>query len=180
MVKGIADAALVTVAITGTNFNGQVEANVDPDYQKPLAKRGILESELDSLKNTRCLGCATVCETCCEVCPNRANVAVEVPGMRQRQVIHVDGMCNECGNCAVFCPYTEGRPYKDKLTVFWSQEDFDNSTNAGFLPVEGGMLVRLGETSKVYDVDDAACGLPEDVRKTIVAVRDNYSYLLKK
>ena len=25
--------------------------------------------------------------------------------MRMRQIIHVDGMCNECGNCATFCPY---------------------------------------------------------------------------
>ena len=82
-----------------------------------------------------------MCETCCEVCPNRANVAIRVPGMRERQIVHVDGMCNECGNCAVFCPYSEGRPYRDKLTLFWSKEDFDDSQNEGFLPVEGGMLV---------------------------------------
>ena len=53
-------------------------------------------------------------------------------------------MCNECGNCAVFCPWS-GRPYKDKLTLFWSAEDMDASENRGFLPVEG-----------VFDVDDAA------------------------
>ena len=118
-----------------------------------------------------------MCETCVEVCPNRANVAVRVPGMRQSQIVHVDGMCNECGNCAVFCPYSQGRPYKDKLTLFWSREDFDDSTNEGWLPTKDGALVRLGGTVATYDVEDAACGLPEDVRKIIVTVRDKYAYL---
>ena len=68
----------------------------------------------------------------------------------------------------MFCPWS-GRPYKDKLTLFWSAEDMDASENRGFLPVEG-----------VFDVDDAACGLPEDVRLTIRAVRDDYGYLLAK
>ena len=98
--------------------------------------------------------------------------------MRERQIVHVDVMCNECGNCAVFCPYSEGRPYRDKLTVFWTQADLDASTNDGFLATEDGFLVRLGGKSAVYDVDDDACGLPEGVRRTIVAVRDDYAYLL--
>ena len=153
---------------------------MNPDYQKPLAKRGDVCTDCASCEDSRCLGCATVCETCCEVCPNRANVAIRVPGMRERQIVHVDGMCNECGNCAVFCPYSEGKPYRDKLTLFWSREDFDDSQNEGFLPVEGGMLVRLDGTTAVYDVDDVACGLPEAVRATIVAVRDDYGYLLAR
>lgn len=119
-----------------------------------------------------------MCETCVEVCPNRANVAIRVPGMRQRQIVHVDGMCNECGNCAVFCPYRGGRPYKDKLTLFWSKPDFDNSTNEGFLPVDGGMLVRLDGSTKVYDVSDMDCGLPEAVRATILTVQNDYAYLM--
>ena len=40
-------------------------------------------------------------------------------------------MCNECGNCGIFCPH-DGNPYKDKITVFWSEEDFVDSTNKGF------------------------------------------------
>ena len=74
-------------------------------------------------------------------------------------------------------PYSQGRPYKDKLTLFWSREDFDDSTNEGWLPTEDGALVRLGGTVATYDVEDAACGLPEDVRKIIVTVRDKYAYL---
>ena len=61
--------------------------------------------------------CETVCENCVDVCPNRANIAVRVPGLDQEQIVHVDKMCNECGNCAVFCPYASA-PYKDKFTLF--------------------------------------------------------------
>ncbi len=151
---------------------------MNPDYQKPLAKRGDVCTDCASYEDSRCLGCATVCETCTEVCPNRANVAVWVPGMRQRQIIHVDGMCNECGNCATFCPYGS-RPYQDKFTLFWSADDFENSRNEGFLRLEDGRTrVRLGGQVADYDVSDAACGLYDPLRRLICAVYENYAYLL--
>jgi putative selenate reductase len=178
VVKAIADAATVTTAISNFDFSSMEASNISSDVAKILGQRGSLCADCSSMATTRCLGCPTICETCCEVCPNRANVAIHVPGMRQSQIVHIDGMCNECGNCAVFCPYEGGRPYKDKLTLFWSREDFDDSQNEGFLPVDGGFLVRLGQDAKVYDVDDASCGLPEGVRKAIVTVRNDYSYLL--
>ena len=88
-------------------------------------------------------------------------------------------MYNECGNCATFCPY-ESRPYKDKFTLFWSQEDFDNSENEGFLRLASGLTrVRLDGQVKEYDVADANCGLYDPLRRLICAVYDNYSYLLK-
>ena len=100
---------------------------------------------------------------------------------RDAQVVHVDGMCNECGNCAVFCPYQEGRPYKDKLTLFWSEQDMENSENEGFLAVdEDHFKVRVAGTVRTVSVDAVNTGLPEAVRLTIRAVRDNYPYLLKK
>lgn len=101
-----------------------------------------------------------------------------MPGLAKHQVVHVDGMCNECGNCAVFCPYSQGRPYKDKLTLFWSREDFDSSTNEGFLPEGELFRVRLDGAEHVYNVNDTSCGLPEDIRRLIVAVREHYSYLM--
>ncbi len=73
----------------------------------------------------RCLSCGRVCETCVSVCPNRANIAIDING--KPQILHVDGMCNECGNCGTFCPHI-GNPYKDKLTLFWSKEGFADST----------------------------------------------------
>ena len=173
VVEAIADAAKVASAIAGVDFDKYVAENVNPNEAAVRAKKGVLDAE------SPCLGCATVCETCASVCPNRANVTIQVPGKRQRQILHVDGMCNECGNCGVFCPY-DSRPYKDKFTLFWSREDFDNSTNAGYLPLEGSkVLVRLGNTVKEYDAADAACGLYEDLRQLILTVAKDYAYLLK-
>ena len=122
-----------------------------------------------------------MCETCVSVCPNRANIAVKVPGMAMRQIVHMDGMCNECGNCAVFCPY-DSRPYQDKFTLFWSREDFDHSSNAGWLPQGDGSgvcLVRLGDQVREYDVTNPSCGLYEPLRQIILAVRTDYGYLVK-
>lgn len=179
VVKAIADAQTITHALVGFEFDNREADNIAADIKQVLAKRGKLCGDCDATDDTRCLGCATVCETCVEVCPNRANIAVEVPGKREPQIVHMDGMCNECGNCAVFCPYENGRPYRNKLTLFWSREDFDNSENEGFLAVDGGFLVRLDGTTKVYDVNDEACGLPEDIRQIIRAVENGYAYLLK-
>ena len=178
VVEAIADATRAARAIQDFDVNTYVDKNVNPDYQKPLSKRGDVCTDCKSCEDIRCLGCATVCETCTEVCPNRANVAVAVPGMRQRQIIHVDGMCNECGNCGTFCPYAS-RPYKDKFTLFWSEEDFNNSENQGFLKLDGtNTRVRLDGTVKDYDVSDPACGLYDPLRRLICAVYDHYPYLL--
>ena len=179
VVEGIADAAKAAAAIAGISFDKFADANIRPDYQKVVSKRGELCSDCDTCTDSRCLGCATVCETCTTVCPNRANVAIRVPGKRQRQILHMDGMCNECGNCAVFCPY-DSRPYRDKFTLFWTKWDFENSENAGYLPLENGrVLVRLGTMVKEYDPHDADCGLYEDLRKLILTVERDYAYLLK-
>ena len=84
----------------------------------------------------RCLECNTICNKCVDVCPNRANVAIKVDKQEYFkdifQILHLDALCNECGNCASFCPYN-GKPYKDKLTLFFTMEDFNNSTNNGFI-----------------------------------------------
>ncbi|NOX87676.1 MAG: putative selenate reductase subunit YgfK [Calditrichaeota bacterium] len=91
----------------------------------------------DPLKEAaRCLECNLICDKCVEVCPNRANVAIAVPSKNgdfkdMFQILHIDSMCNECGNCETFCPY-RGAPYKDKITLFRNEEDFENSSNEGF------------------------------------------------
>ena len=178
VVEAIAGAMKACLAIQPFPVDTWTEANVNPDYQKPLSTRGTLCLDCQETDEIRCLGCATVCETCTEVCPNRANVPVRVPGMRQRQIVHVDGMCNECGNCAVFCPYSS-RPYKDKFTLFWSREDFENSENQGFLRLEGGRtLVRFAGAVQEYDVSDPNCGLYDPLRRLILAVYTDYPYLL--
>ena len=178
VVEAVAGAMKAAQAIQDFDTDAFADRNVNPDYAAPLSRRGEVCTDCASCDEIRCLGCATVCETCTEVCPNRANVAVRVEGMRQRQIIHVDGMCNECGNCAVFCPY-DSAPYKDKFTLFWRREDFENSENQGFLRLDGDKtLVRLGGEVREYDVSDPACGLYNPLRKLICAVFENYSFLL--
>ena len=182
VVEAIADAAEVARAIAGVDFNKYADQNAQAGREDACYERkGSLCRDKRNCTKTRCLGCGSVCEVCCDVCPNRANVAIKVPGLAKHQVVHVDGMCNECGNCAVFCPYQEGRPYKDKLTLFWSEQDMENSENEGFLAVdEDHFKVRVAGTVRTVSVDAVNTGLPEAVRLTIKAVRDSYSYLLKK
>ena len=184
VVEAMADALAVCQAILGTDAGADrfAAANADFDRAELRSKRGEVCTDCSSCaERERCLGCAAVCETCASVCPNRANIAVAVPGMAAAQIIHVDGMCNECGNCATFCPY-DSRPYQDKFTLFWSEEDFLNSENEGFLPAgdgSGRCKVRLGGQVKDYDAVDPACGLYEPLRQLILAVRSSYGYLIR-
>ena len=143
VVEGIADAQAAAAAIGGMRFDRMEAENCAGDEEKYLYKKGQLAEEAPAVPDWRCLGCPTVCEACADVCPNRANAVIRVPGKCQAQILHIDGMCNECGNCAVFCPW-EGKPYRDKFTLYWSEEDFENSGNEGFLPAgDGRVKVRL-------------------------------------
>ena len=153
---------------------GAVVVNiVDKDELKAFVKQ----------EGERCLQCNYVCGKCVDVCPNRANISVAVPGFKDRfQTLHVDAFCNECGNCASFCPW-QGRPYKDKVTIFSLRQDFDASTNAGFL-VEGS-AVRVRQGAKVYDLSIDGSGRianapPElaDLCRIIIQVRARHGYLL--
>jgi len=113
---------------------------------------------------SRCLQCDVVCNKCVDVCPNRANVVVKTgkDGFTQfSQILHVDAYCNECGNCAQFCPW-EGRPYKDKITVFSTMEDFSESDNPGFI-VEGSRIVLRQDgavTELKWDGSDLSGSFP--------------------
>jgi putative selenate reductase len=113
--------------------------NVDPaEIYRRKGTIAIAVADKDDLDTfvaqeaSRCLECNYVCSKCVDVCPNRANVSIAVPGFKNRyQTLHLDAYCNECGNCAQFCPW-RGRPYKDKITVFSLEQDFINSSNPGF------------------------------------------------
>jgi len=84
---------------------------------------------------------ATHLQLCADVCPNRANVVVKLPDGR-RQIVHVNRTCNKCGNCLVFCPYTN-RPYKEKFTISLNKEAFADSTNQSILQVHWLALKNL-------------------------------------
>ena len=103
----------------------------------------------------RCLQCNTVCNKCVDVCPNRANVVITVDSElfgQPTQVLHVDAYCNECGNCARFCPW-DGRPYKDKFTVYSREDDFKAGTNNGFILSGKEITLRLNGTLNTLSWD---------------------------
>jgi len=53
-----------------------------------------------------------------------------------RQIVHVDDLCNECGNCATFCVH-EGKPYREKPRLFFDPEVFAREEeNAFFIEEE--------------------------------------------
>ena len=178
VVEAIADSAKVAAAIAGISYDKYAEENVAADEKLYTVKKGVQSRDTSKTPDDRCLGCPTVCEVCTDVCPNRANVAIHVPGKCKAQIIHVDGMCNECGNCEVFCPYKGGRPYKDKFTLYWTEEDFLDSTNEGFLLLEGTQVkVRLD--GKVETVDIAGeTDLSADAVAVIRTVLKDYAYLI--
>jgi putative selenate reductase len=138
--------------------------------------RGVLADSLNNANDAaRCLNCDAVCEICCEVCPNRANVCITVSG--RPQIVHIDGMCNECGNCGIFCPHT-GLPYKDKFTLFWSETGFFGSASKGVLfEADETVLVR-DENGAEYrcGMDDAR--LSEPYKAIIRAIREGCGYLI--
>ncbi|MEP7191881.1 MAG: putative selenate reductase subunit YgfK, partial [Actinomycetota bacterium] len=123
------------------------------------------------------LTCDVICEVCTEVCPNRANVAITVAGFADpAQIVHLDGLCNECGNCGTFCPHA-GLPYKDKITIFWSREGFDDSTNVGFLPlIDGAYLTRMPDGS-VREHRAGQQDLPEGMSRVLAAIEKDHSFM---
>ena len=177
VVEGIADAQAAAASICGADFSRYTEENCAGSEDLYLYKKGQIAEEAAEVPDWRCLGCPTVCEVCADVCPNRANVAIHVPGKCQAQILHVDGMCNECGNCAVFCPYN-GKPYRDKFTLFWSEEDFANSENEGFLPLgEDSVKLRLDgqvQTALISELDSISA----EAAAVIRTVTTEYRYLI--
>ncbi len=182
VVRAIADAKVAARAILRAHglrpdFDA-TPAVVVTAHDVIVGRRGVLAGPLaPATEGERCLRCDEVCEICTEVCPNRANVAVAVPGFADpRQIVHLDGLCNECGNCGTFCPHA-GLPYRDKLTVFWTRQDFDDSPNAGFLAEGDGYRVRLPGGAVVHHrVGDA--DLPHELEAVLAVLEAEHPWVL--
>lgn len=153
--QAIESATKAANAILPLNLTAYENENLN--CANALQNRGIIGEN-------KCLECASVCQACVDVCPNRANISIKVKG--KAQIVHIDDMCNECGNCAVFCPYASS-PYKDKFTFFESEQAFAESSNAGFLPIGGGLArVRLKNLIAVYPIAEKS-SLYEPIRQLI-------------
>jgi putative selenate reductase len=155
-----------------------------PAMRPPAARAGfdLVEAALTEAaaraEAARCVQCATFCDKCVEVCPNRANYAVvvtprawAVPALacrdgqlvvvsetpfvvtQGRQIVHVDDLCNECGNCATFCIH-EGKPYREKPRLFLEREGFEQEADNAFYVEAGadsdGMVLHRRENGQSF------------------------------
>ena len=178
IVKAIADAKLACEAILNKTIG--TDRPSETTDEKIYGKKGnLVEPEKGLNPDNRCLACDHICENCCDVCPNRANFAIKVPGVEMHQIIHVDYMCNECGNCETFCPYNSA-PYKEKFTLFHRAEEMEDSTNDGFAFVDndGNAIVRVGGEKMNYKVGDKNTKLFYRLAEIVDTVYNDYSYLL--
>ena len=115
----------------------------------------------------RCLRCDQFCSICTSVCPHQAFLTYQskpfsadlatwtVRGGRamadkpQRfaviqasQTAVLTDFCNECGNCATFCP-TAGRPYVDKPRLYVSKSEFEAQADNAFRITGSGAARKI-------------------------------------
>jgi NADPH-dependent glutamate synthase beta subunit-like oxidoreductase len=105
----------------------------------------------------RCLDCQLMCSICTSVCPNLAIMTyrldpfeMKLPELKARggriesgearhyrvgqpfQIAILNDFCNECGNCATFCP-TAGKPYRDKPRLYLQRSEFEAESDNAFM-----------------------------------------------
>jgi putative selenate reductase len=163
-----------------------------------------LSEEAARAEAARCAQCATFCDKCVEVCPNRANYTYQVRPVRwtvpvlacdngtlaaageeifqvtqTRQILHVEDLCNECGNCATFCVH-QGKPYADKPRLFLDAADFlatdDNAFHVQGKTLrrrEGGREARLTaeEEQLIFENDHVRLGLSPEFEIRAMALK---------
>ncbi|MFQ5890513.1 MAG: 4Fe-4S binding protein [Gemmatimonadota bacterium] len=120
------------------------------------------------------------CDLCIWACPNDAIFAYEVeavetstdllrlagdgrldrsPGegfavQSEHQLAVLEGACNECSNCEVYCP-EHGAPFKLKEQLFVERDVFGSSTGDGFCRVGNALHARLRGREYRLEVDAA-------------------------
>lgn len=149
-----------------------IKSITDANYKNKGNGR-ILEDKLETFD------CLKSCGICVDVCPNRANMKVEVTELSANyQIIHLESMCNECGNCHMFCP-KGGLPYKKKTTIFNDREEYNNSKNTGLLKIgENEFLLREEDREYIYEVNSK-----EDKSKlelTVESILKDYPYYIEE
>jgi len=120
-------------------------------------------------------GCVA-CNLCVTVCPNDAFFrlptpdGMEVPG--DHQYLLFAELCNECGNCMVFCP-EEGDPAAVKPALFLDPDRFALGDRPGFLLTGSDGRIRVSvspgpvrgsDVGRLTEILNAAEGLPVDPR----------------
>jgi putative selenate reductase len=114
-------------------------------------------------------GCVA-CNVCVTVCPNDAFFRLPTPdGMGvpgAQQYLLLAELCNQCGNCMVFCP-EEGDPAAVKPALFLDADRFAEGDRPGFLLTRDGERVGVtasrgleAEVERVGEILNAPEGLP--------------------
>ncbi len=189
VVEAIADATRASEAILSERLARDI--NEERDLSDVYKKQGWICDSIDGAVTTttteqraeaeykRCLSCFAACEVCTQVCPNRANVSIRVPGKERAQILHIDSRCNECGNCRTFCPY-DSAPYLDKLTLFSTESDFENSKNQGFVLVDQNkQIVKLRLADRIYTIEgfESDDGVDSQILNMMETVYREHQYL---
>lgn len=166
----------------------ELEAAEDEFFKEIREKKANItfpnDKDICKTEAKRCIECSYICNKCVEVCPNRANICIDVREFgifdNPYQIIHYDAYCNECGNCETFCPH-DGGPYKKKFTMFSTLEDFNTSTNSGFIALSDGIDIRLDGKiihSTLKEDGSVDAPIPEEINVLIQKIFSSYSYLL--
>ena len=113
-------------------------------------------------------GCVA-CNFCITVCPNDAFFNIKsLEGMADRQQYLVFAeLCNECGNCMVFCP-EQGDPAMIKPRLYTDPAVFEGREGQGFLIADGEIISARADDETVSLVQQLLAseqGLPlQEVR----------------
>ncbi len=147
----------------------------------------------------RCLLCDDYCNICVNVCPNRAMLAYQAEPLdlqlqrgtfrdgnleitdsgtfrleQRHQVLNIADLCNECGNCATFCP-TADRPYRDKPRLCLTEAGFELEEDCFYLR-EGVIKRRVdgrvetlteGDDHLAYETDNFKARLAPDTLQVL-------------
>ena len=140
----------------------------------------------------RCLQCDELCNVCVAVCPNRANMGfnlepttfkiqearpagdgVEITDLetvrveQHCQVLNIGDYCNECGNCATFCP-TRGAPYQDKGKFHLTRESFDSARVGFHFTAEDRLLFKDDHQQASLRIDSDGYTYESELFKAIL------------
>ena len=196
VIESIADGRKAADAIVYKEKGNIIKDELPPSIienriNNAITRKGVVSEHIEN--NSGCLNCNILCTKCVDVCPNRANQAIKTAGgsfRNEYQILHLDSLCNECGNCETFCPHN-GKPYKDKITAFYSKEEFKDSNNSGFYFKESKhsgneIVIILRLNNNIYEIGfDEGCNpkfFPETIDykyiEFIKTCLTDYSYML--
>ena len=151
-----------------------------------------LDDETARKEASRCLQCDELCWICVTVCPNRANIpftlepkelkieqvrrardGVEISDLepfridQKPQVLNIGDYCNECGNCATFCP-TSGAPYLDKPKFHVTAQSFDSARLGYYLATPNRLQYKKdGQTASLDITPDGFVYENDEVKVTL-------------